>query len=1150
MPVRLCPARLDRLVLLALIALIVACGTDSSSPAGNTEVNVIVPNGSPANSPGPAPQTGPDQIDIQSVEYTIDCLGNSDTFLDNNASFPDEVRVQGNLEVVDGRTDPQGPIPPEFGTPRPGDGAEVWQGFMDLPPGPCTIQLRARDNDGEVICTSTEPFNISADALTKVNLVLICDISFQAPVGSLDLDATFSFNVGNFCPDLFQLNCLDRFPVETQIVPPPFPALAGTTCQVRFRDRDSTCGAGCDPQTCSATPEGLSCSPGPDLGVSTTITCENAWLDCDGDPLTEESECIFDGDTLGDVDSGDFFVACRPEAFGGDGSSATCTATTTDGDADCDKTKVVTVSCPSIEGPCFFGADPPPPDCDDGLPCTVDLCDGTSGVAVCDNAPVPDGLPCTDATIPGGNGICEAGICVDASGGPLPALVSSEPSAGSFIVSTAWLALTFAEAVGQGSLAGFSMSCGGAPVPLSAHALAADPETVVINPAGELPGATSCEVSWPGETGPEALFFTTYPTTSPAVVAYDRRDTSKYAPFPDDYWLVPDATTPTGVRVDLPLPDREPDVRVVLGKLNEASASPDGFSPIGALVIELSSAPRTQSLPLTPTESLDPLAAIGIFDLNPGSPTYRERIPFQLHVRSAQTFTTPLQHALVLYPSIPLTPGGQYGLVITNRVLATATTPFTASSFTRAVLNDPIVGEPAPVTDVRSLTDDVLINVSSASPPIFDDDVALVTRFSVRSTERFPLTPLTMKEQVLAATPPTSVILDVRPDPSSSSVAAIVEGVFIAPEWRVANNIVRDANGLPVQSGTVAVPFVLAIPASAELVPAPITIYQHGNPGSAEAEVPGVARWYLGPNGFAVIGFTDTITREVGPGEVQNTSILGSLLTSGSLPEYWMQTTSEQFTLLRVIEDLADLDVLPLSQPDGQPDLDVGAALTYLGISEGANKGQMFVPYAPEVSAAALVAGGMRFGEVIFWQDEIGPGGFGTELLDTVNSAAAPNARPLDLWVGLSLFQLAFDPQDPHNHAAFVYANPQQVDGTFLKPSVLVQEGLGDTLVPNNASRSLAYTLGLGAVPHLAPIEEPVPFLTPTSGPLIGNIDPSTTSAFSQAVPQAYPGLAPTPGCEFEFEGHFCVQIAPSYIDQRVRFFQTAIDDPAPTISQ
>ena len=44
----------------------------------------------------------------------------------------------------------------------------------------------------------------------------------------------------------------------------------------------------------------------------------------------------------------------------------------------------------------------------------------------------------------------------------------------------------------------------------------------------------------------------------------------------------------------------------------------------------------------------------------------------------------------------------------------------------------------------------------------------------------------------------------------------------------------------------------------------PVTMYQHGSPGSAEREVPGEARDYLAQAGFAVIGFTDPLNREIG----------------------------------------------------------------------------------------------------------------------------------------------------------------------------------------------------------------------------------------------------------------------------------------------
>jgi len=413
--------RFTQWIVLACIGSLAACTSGEGGTAGNTELNVIVPNNG-SQSPGPAPDFNPQPalIDIQDVEYTIDCAGNSDTFLDNNASFPDEVTINGNLEVQDGRTNPLA----IYGDPAIDGQAEIWQGFMDLPPGPCTIELRARDGDGEVICTAQEPFNIAADSLTKVNIVLICDISFQAPVGMLDLDGTFSFNVGNFCPDLFILNCLDSIPAADLEIP-VFPGIlfATTTCEVRFRDGDSTCGAGCDPQTC--VPNGLSgltCTPGPDPGVSTTVTCTDLTIDCDLNPVTPETSCTYNGDTLGILGVGvgnpaTFAVACTPPALGGSpGVVGECTAVTTDGDLDCDKTKVVQVTCPGLT-PCAAAGCTDGVDCafcDDLNDCTSDLCVEAGGVATCPNAPLPSGTTCTSAPAPAqcdGAGTCSSQAC-------------------------------------------------------------------------------------------------------------------------------------------------------------------------------------------------------------------------------------------------------------------------------------------------------------------------------------------------------------------------------------------------------------------------------------------------------------------------------------------------------------------------------------------------------------------------------------------------------------------------------------------------------------------------------------------------------------------------------------------------------------------
>lgn len=52
-----------------------------------------------------------------------------------------------------------------------------WEASFTLPAGDCTLQVFARDQDGEVVCTATATFEILPDTVTPVPLVLICNVS-------------------------------------------------------------------------------------------------------------------------------------------------------------------------------------------------------------------------------------------------------------------------------------------------------------------------------------------------------------------------------------------------------------------------------------------------------------------------------------------------------------------------------------------------------------------------------------------------------------------------------------------------------------------------------------------------------------------------------------------------------------------------------------------------------------------------------------------------------------------------------------------------------------------------------------------------------------------------------------------------------------
>jgi len=733
----------------------------------------------------------------------------------------------------------------------------------------------------------------------------------------------------------------------------------------------------------------------------------------------------------------------------------------------------------------------------------------------------------------------------------LPPLLSSDPAADAAAVPrSAWIRLVFDGAVDPAALRGVALACDGDSLAVDTSALAAD--TLIVNPAGEMPGGAACVLTWHDIQGPVALSFTTASPGAAAVVHYDRTDTRAVAPFPDDFWLAADATTRTGSRVNFVLPTGPRDVqnlyRAGLAETNRL----DGFSPIAHVVIDLSEAPDPASLPLTPAASLDPLATIGIFDLAADSATYGQRVPFALEIHNDASATGGSTHALLLFPSIPLTPGGRYGLVVSRRVLVDASRPFEPSSFFVAVVAPPAAGEANAVSAVRPLADEVLQAVAQSVPPLPRDDVALALRFSVRSVDDIPLDLLAIKEQVLAAPPPAVTITSVVPDGGNSPVAAIVSGTWQDPDWRGSVNFVRGADGRPVVQRTRAVPFTLALPKAALQGPVPVTMYQHGSPGSAEAEVPSQARRTLAGIGHAVIGFTDNLNREVSGGisdptaaeTAQVSAILIDTISNRKVPDYYAETNAEQIAFVRMIQSLGSLDVLPIGAPDGVPDLDLTAPLTYIGISQGANHGPGLLPYAPEIRAAALVAGGSRLAETVIHQGS-------TVALQQLGPPLFPDVTPMDLWVVLAFFQTIADGQDAHNHARFIYRDPVTVAGTTQKASILLIEGLNDSLVPNNATNSLAWAMG--PIPHLNPVQRVVPYLETVDGPVLKNIDATTTAAFFQYVPVGVDGIAPTPGCaalpiSVGGEGHYCAQRAAESLHQREVFFQTAVSDGVPTI--
>jgi len=721
-------------------------------------------------------------------------------------------------------------------------------------------------------------------------------------------------------------------------------------------------------------------------------------------------------------------------------------------------------------------------------------------------------------------------VCASCGNG-LPALLRSVPSAGeASVASSAWIDLEFEGDVPAVLDGRFALACEGNPQPFAAQRVA--PRRVALNPQAALPAGAACEVRWTGPSGPTSLSFSTRQAASSAQVLYDRDGTRSLGPYPDDYFLASDPATETGVRLALEVPpDAPPALQILLTPLIAIANRIDGFSPIGPIVTELSAPLAVASLPRSPEASLDPLASIGLFDVDPASSSFGARIPFRATTRTDTTGEGHVSHVLLVFPSVPLEPKGRYALAITRRVLDAAGDPIGPSAFFEAALAPPAAGDSDALARVRTALAPALDALERAAlPRIPREDLALLLGIRIRSTTTLPDDLRAIRRDVLSAPAPGFTIASVR-DHYCCGIAAIVEGTWDAPDYRDGLFLARDAAGAPVRQRTRAVPFTLALPESASEAPAPLILHQHGQTSNAAVQVPYQAEQVFAATGFAVVGFTDILNREVGQDYfTQIQSVLLNTLSFEQVPDFWVETHAEQIAFARMLPGLASLDVLPLGAPDGVPDLDLGVPISYHGISEGANHGQAVLPYLPGIGAAALVVGGTRLTETLMHSSSFG-------VLPALDSFI-PEATAGDIWTGIALFQAGYDAQDAHHQLRHLYREPESPESP--RPSVLVQEGLGDTIVPNNATESLA--AALLPIPQLPPIARPVPFLPTAIAPVSGNVDAETTAALAQFVPDGFPGLPASPDCVFEYEGHFCPQGSSAAREQIAAFYRSRFD--------
>lgn len=174
-------AHLCWLISSCVLLLVSACGDSGPSTAEprGTAVTVFIPS---------AADDWSFAEFAWSLEYQVGC----GVEIERNSSSGDFITAEGTLEQAE-----------EFDV-GPGGPTAVWKGFVEFTPGPCAVQLRLRDADGEVLCTYYEALTNEPESQPEMYFNMVCYATcptiplpgsetspktFCAPVGGVILSA-------------------------------------------------------------------------------------------------------------------------------------------------------------------------------------------------------------------------------------------------------------------------------------------------------------------------------------------------------------------------------------------------------------------------------------------------------------------------------------------------------------------------------------------------------------------------------------------------------------------------------------------------------------------------------------------------------------------------------------------------------------------------------------------------------------------------------------------------------------------------------------------------------------------------------------------------------------------------------------------------
>lgn len=512
-------------------------------------------------------------------------------------------------------------------------------------------------------------------------------------------------------------------------------------------------------------------------------------------------------------------------------------------------------------------------------------------------------------------------------------------------------------------------------------------------------------------------------------------------PFPSNYWSVPTATSPTGLRLQVDDTIVRPEVMAQLPAADGFSPSlifngASGFSAATVAVFEFDKRPAEFTLPA------DGGSAVRAFDLDTGK-FLPIRVSLSEYARSDKVSAP--SEVLQVFPRSRWPYGHRILIAVTGNLLV----PFSFEPWFEAKAAKHAAGTPEALYAGQ-------VRQALAAAGISSLNTRTATLFTVRDRAE-AVAPMQNLLSATIARDHGVRNLKTSYDLFSSSIAATVTGEIRLDNYRRKGGIgTVDFSGVTRMDEWV--PFRLVIPRSANTKPAPVVIYAHGL-GSSKDQMEGIVTDENASLGAAtiMIDFPNhgDRTESNGGGVFANLSIDRLDRQIGMMTQCTLDFGSLYKAVkssLRNVDVVAKLSLANLNwmKADGVADLNTDR-ISMRGTSLGGVLGSHFASLAPQLDGGVFSVTGVGItsilSESILWDTSF----------SKLEPPAATGAEALMLRAAI---QQSLDYGDPINTLDYMRTPPL---GQNKRP-LLITTGDGDTIVPNSSSIAAANIANLPLV--------------------------------------------------------------------------------------